>query len=194
MSHQIVIVYFSGFGHTHKIAEAVAAGAGGGARLLRVDELGSLPPGGWDQLAKADAIIFGSPTYIGNVAWQFKKFIDESSRVWALGGWRDKLAAGFTNSASMNGDKASTLAAIFTMSQQHGMLWVGTGTMPSNSKAAKRDDVNYVATFAGLAATTPSDASVDEMVPGDLQTARLFGERIASTLRRLQVQRRELVT
>lgn len=92
--------------------------------------------------AAADAIIFGSPTYIGNVSWQFKKFIDESSKVWAASGWKDKLAAGFTNSAGMNGDKASTLGALFTMSQQHGMLWVGTGMMPSNSKNSKRDDIN----------------------------------------------------
>jgi NAD(P)H dehydrogenase (quinone) len=191
MSNRIVVVYFSGYGHTHKIAEAVAGGAG--ARLLRVDDLGNLPPGGWEQLAAADAIVFGSPTYIGNVAWQFKKFIDESSSVWAAKGWKDKLAAGFTNSAGMNGDKASTLSVLFTMSQQHGMLWVGTGMMPSNSKAAKRDDINYVATFAGLAATTPSDASVDEMARGDLETARLFGERVAGTLERLRVDDAELV-
>jgi multimeric flavodoxin WrbA len=191
MSNQIAIVYFSGFGHTHRLAEAVASGAGAEARLLRVDEAGSLPPGGWDLLGEASAIVFGSPTYIGNVAWQFKKFIDDSSRVWAVGGWRDKLAAGFTNSASMNGDKASTLAALFTMAQQHGMLWVGTGMMPSNTKAANRNDINYLATFAGLAATTPSDATVDEMAIGDLETARLFGERVARTLERLQVRKHD---
>lgn len=185
MSNSIVVVYFSGYGHTHKIAEAVAAGAG--AHLLRVDDLGNLPPDGWDELAEADAIIFGSPTYIGNVAWQFKKFIDESSKVWAAGGWKDKLAAGFTNSAGMNGDKASTLSVLFTMSQQHGMLWVGTGMMPANSKAAKRDDMNYVATFAGLGTTTPSDATINEMVRGDLETSRLFGRRVAAVAARLRV-------
>jgi NAD(P)H dehydrogenase (quinone) len=178
-------VYFSGYGHTQRIAEAVAAGAL--ADMLRVDHEGNLPPGGWDQLAEAEAIVFGSPTYIGNVSWQFKKFIDESSKVWASFGWKDKLAAGFTNSAGMNGDKASTLSALFTMSQQHGMLWVGTGMMPSNAKHAKRDDVNYVASFAGLAATTPADASVDEVVHGDLETARLFGQRVAATLERIGV-------
>ena len=191
MSSKIVVVYFSGYGHTQKIAEAVASGAH--ARLLRTDEAGNLPAGGWDQLAGADAIIFGSPTYIGNVSWQFKKFIDDSSRVWAESGWKDKLAAGFTNSAGMNGDKASTLAAMFTMSQQHGMLWVGTGMMPSNSKHSKRDDINYVASFAGLAATTPSDASAEEVVRGDLDTARLFGQRVATTLARLCVDEEALV-
>ena len=154
---------------------------GAQARLLRIDDAGNLPAGGWDQLARADAIIFGSPTYIGNVSWQFKKFIDDSSKVWAAMGWKDKLAAGFTNSAGMNGDKASTLSVLFTMSQQHGMLWVGTGMMPSNNKHSKRDDINCVASFAGLAATTPADASADEVVRGDLDTARLFGQRVATT-------------
>jgi NAD(P)H dehydrogenase (quinone) len=186
MSNRIVVVYFSGYGHTRKIAEAVASGAE--ALLLPVNELGNLPEGGWDELAAADAIIFGSPTYIGNVAWQFKKFVDESSKVWAAQGWKDKLAAGFTNSAGMNGDKGSTINVLFTMSQQHGMLWVGMGMMPSNAKASKRDDINYVASFAGLATTTPSDATVEEVVRGDLATALLFGQRVAETAARIRVK------
>ena len=185
MSKQsIVIVYFSGFGHTQRVAETVASASG--AQLLRVDEAGNLPAGGWEQLAAADAIVFGTPTYIGSVSWQFKKFIDESSKVWGAMGWKDKLAAAFTNSAGMNGDKASTLYALFTMAQQHGMVWVGMGMLPSTTKAAKRDDINYVASFMGLATTTPSDATVDEMVPGDLETARRFGRRVAATLARLR--------
>jgi NAD(P)H dehydrogenase (quinone) len=182
---RIAIVYFSGYGHTQRVAEAVAAGAG--ARLLRIDEHGNLPVGGWEQLAAADAIVFGSPTYMGSVSWQFKKFLDESSKVWAAMGWKNKLAAAFTNSAGMNGDKASTLYALFTLAQQHGMLWVGTGLMPSNHKASTRDDINYVASFSGLATTTPADAAPDEMAPGDLATARLFGRRVAATLERLRV-------
>jgi hypothetical protein len=85
----------------------------------------------------------------------------------------------------MNGDKHSTLHYLFTLSQQHGMLWLGTGMMPSNSKAATRDDLNYVGSSSGLMTTTPSDASVDEMVPGDLATARAFGQRIAQAVTRI---------
>jgi multimeric flavodoxin WrbA len=184
MSKNVVVIYYSGYGHTQRIAEAVAGGAG--AQLLRIDDAGNLPPGGWEQLAAADAIVFGTPTYIGSVSWQFKKFIDESSKVWGVAGWKDKLAAAFTNSAGMNGDKASTLNSLFTMAQQHGMLWVGMGMLPSTTKSAKRDDINYVASFSGLATTTPSDAAPDEMVRGDLDTAHLFGQRIASTLARLR--------
>jgi NAD(P)H dehydrogenase (quinone) len=175
---KIVIVYHSGYGHTKKVAEAVAEGSGG--TLLAIDAEGNLPEGGWEQLAAATTIVFGSPTYMGSVSWQFKKFADASSRPWFGQAWKDKLAAGFTNSASMNGDKLSTLHYLFTLSQQHSMFWVGTGMMPSNSKAATRNDVNYVASFAGLMTSTPSDASTDEMVPGDIATAQKFGERIAA--------------
>ncbi|GAB4041287.1 MAG: flavodoxin family protein [Rubrivivax sp.] len=173
----IVIVYHSGYGHTKKIAEAVAATSGGA--LLAIDAEGNLPEGGWEQLAAAKTIVFGSPTYMGSVSWQFKKFADASSKAWFTQQWKNKLATGFTNSASMNGDKLSTLHYLMTLSQQHGMVWFGTGMMPSNNKAATRDSINYVASFAGLMTTTPSDASVDEMVAGDIATARAFGERIA---------------
>ncbi|MBV8469345.1 MAG: flavodoxin family protein [Burkholderiaceae bacterium] len=173
---KIVIVYHSGYGHTRKIAEAVASTSG--AELLAIDAEGNLPEGGWDKLAAAKAIVFGSPTYMGSVSWQFKKFADASSKPWFTQVWRNKLAAGFTNSASMNGDKLSTLHYMFTLSQQHSMLWVGTGLMPSNSKASTRDDINYVASFAGLMSASPSDASPDEMVAGDIATAKKFGERL----------------
>lgn len=116
---------------------------------------------------------------MGSVSWQFKKFADASSKAWFTRQWKDKLAAGFTNSSSMNGDKLSTLHYLFTLSQQHGMLWVGTGLMPSNSKAATRNDINYLASYAGLMTATPSDASVDEILPGDLATAKAFGNRVA---------------
>ncbi|WP_020653060.1 flavodoxin family protein [Massilia niastensis] len=183
MNKSIVIVFHSGYGHTRKIAEAVAEGSRG--QLLAIDAEGNLPEGGWESLAAADAIVFGSPTYMGNVSWQFKKFADESSKVWGAQGWKDKLGAAFTNSASVAGDKQTTLYTMFTLAQQHGMMWVGTGMMPSNAKAARRDDVNYLSSFAGLATATPSDASADEMVRGDLQTAILFGQRVRDSVARV---------
>jgi multimeric flavodoxin WrbA len=174
---RIVIVYHSGYGHTKKVAEAVAAGSGGS--LLAIDAEGNLPEGGWEQLAAATTIVFGSPTYMGGPSWQFKKFADASSKPWFMKVWRDKLAAGFSNSATLNGDKFSTITYFFTLSQQHGMLWVGSGMHPSNAKANTRDDINNLGGYAGLITATPSDASVDEMVPGDIATAKAFGQRIA---------------
>jgi len=176
----IAIVFHSGYGHTAKQAEAVRDGAAtaGTATLHPIDAEGNLPDGTWEALAAADAIIMGSPTYMGSVSWQFKKFADASSKPWFGQAWKDKVAAGFTNSASINGDKAGTLDYL---AMQHGMVWIGTGLMPSNSKAANRNDVNWLGSFSGAMAESPSDSSPDERpVPGDLETARQFGARVAA--------------
>jgi multimeric flavodoxin WrbA len=183
MSH-IAVVYHSGYGHTKRMAESVAAGAG--ATLIAIDAEGNLSDSDWETLNKADAIIFGSPTYMGSVTWQFKKFADASSKAWFTQAWKDKIFAGFTNSATMNGDKHSTLHYFITLAMQHSGIWVGTGLMPSNSKAAQRNDVNYVGSFAGAMAQSPSDSSPEEMLSGDLETAKLFGQRVATTAARFK--------
>ena len=179
----VAVVFHSGYGHTQRMAQSVAEGAG--ATLVAIDAEGNLPEGGWETLASADAIIMGSPTYMGSVSWQFKKFADASSKVWFSQGWKDKVMAGFTNSATMNGDKLSTLHYLFTLAMQHSGVWVGTGMMPSNSKAANRNDLNFVGSFSGAMAQTPSDAGVDEMLAGDLETAKQFGKRVAEIAGRL---------
>ena len=188
---KVAIIYHSGYGHTKKQAEAVHAGviatANTHADLIAIDAEGNVPEAVWDTLAAADAIVFGSPTYMGTVSWQFKKFADASSKPWFSSLWKNKLAAGFTNSASMNGDKLSTLHYLFTLAMQHGMVWVGNALMPANKKTAQRNDINFLASFAGLMAQSPSDASPEEgPLPGDLETARLFGQRIAEMAAQLR--------
>ena len=180
---KVVVVYHSGYGHTQRMAQAVAEGAG--AQLVMIDAEGNLPDAGWEALAAADAIIMGSPTYMGSVSWQFKKFADASSKQWFTQAWKDKLFAGFTNSASLNGDKLSTLTYMFTLAMQHGGLWVSHGVLPSNSKAAQRNDPNYLGSYSGAMAQSPSDASAGEMLPGDLDTARAFGKRVATVSARI---------
>ena len=190
MNTSIAVVYHSGYGHTKKLAESVVAGMQGiedvEADLIPIDADGNVPDAAWSTLAGADAIVFGSPTYMGNTSWQFKKFADASSKVWFTQGWKDKLFAGFTNSASMNGDKFATVQAMMTLAMQHSGLWLGTGLMPSNKKAAQRNDVNYLGSYGGLMAQSPSDSSPDEgPLPGDLATGKLFGARIAETAKRI---------
>lgn len=181
----IAVVFHSGYGHTLRMAQSVAEGAG--ADLVAIDAEGNLSDAGWATLSAADAIIMGSPTYMGSVSWQFKKFADASSKPWFSQAWKNKVFAGFTNSATMNGDKLSTLHYLFTLAMQHGGIWVGTGIMPSNSKAAQRNDINFVGSFSGAMAQSPSDASPTEMLPGDLETARLFGQRVAEVAARFAV-------
>jgi NAD(P)H dehydrogenase (quinone) len=188
---QITIVYHSGYGHTAKLAQAVLAGAeqveGTDAALVAIDAEGNVPDDAWARLAASDAIVLGSPTYMGTVSWQFKKFADASSKPWFTQAWKDKIFAGFTNSASMNGDKFSTIHYLMTLAMQHSGVWIGTGLMPSNKKAATRNDINYLGSFGGLLGQSPSDSSPDEgPLPGDLETGKAFGQRIAEAAKRAQ--------
>jgi len=179
---KVAVVFHSGYGHTLRMAQVVAEGAD--AELVAIDADGNLPEGGWDTLAAADAIIFGSPTYMANVSWQFKKFADASSKQWYVQAWKDKLAAGFTNSAGLNGDKLATLNSLFGLAMQHSMIWVSQGLMPSNSKATTRSDINNLVSYSGAMAQSPSDAGAEAIPSGDLDTARLFGQRVAEVARK----------
>ena len=174
---KVAVVFHSGYGHTLRMAQAVAEGAN--AELVVIDAEGNVPEAGWEILAGADAIIFGSPTYMANVSWQFKKFADASSKQWYVQAWKDKLAAGFTNSASLNGDKLATLNSLFALSMQHGMIWVSQGILPSNAKAMTRKDINSIGSYSGAMAQSPSDGGAGDMFSGDLDTAKLFGKRVA---------------
>ena len=180
---KIAIVFHSGYGHTQRVAQAVADGAG--AELITIDADGNLPEGGWETLNAATAIIFGSPTYMGGASWQFKKFADASSKVWFTRSWQDKVFGGFTNSASFNGDKQVTLQYLNTLASQHGGLWVSLGLPPANTKAATRNDVNNLGGSVGLLVQSPSDASAAEVPQGDLDTAKLYGARVAAIAAKL---------
>ena len=173
-----VVVYHSGYGHTQFIAQAVAKGAN--AQLVAIDADGNVSESDWAALDAADAIVFGSPTYMGNVSWQFKKFADASSKRWFTRAWQDKFFAGFSVSASLNGDKGMTLAYLQTLASQHGGLWISLGMAPANSSAATRNDVNNLGGSVGLLVQAPSDAGADKIPQGDVDTATKFGERVAA--------------
>ncbi len=188
----LIIISHSGYGHTQKQADAVLEGAKGvpgvTVKAVGIDTDGNIPESAWDDLAAAKGIIFGAPTYMGGPSWQFKKFADASSKPWTDGSWQDKIAAGFTNSGSINGDKHSTIAYLMTLAMQHGMLWVGTGMKPANVLASRRNDVNWLGAFSGLMAQSPVDGSPEQgPLPGDLETARLFGRRVAELVSRLNI-------
>lgn len=180
----IVVVYHSGYGHTKAVAEKVAQGAQ--ASLVAIDAQGDITPEDWAQLDSADAIIFGTPTYMGNVSWQFKKFADATSKAWFTRAWQDKVFGGFTNSASPNGDKQVALITLQTLASQHGGIWVSLGVPPSNTKASTSADVNNLGASVGLLTRAPADANPDEVATGDLATAELYGARVAAITARLR--------
>jgi multimeric flavodoxin WrbA len=176
----IAIVYHSGFGHTARQAEHVRLGAisvpGTQAKLVSVSEADQH----WEELATADAIIFGAPTYMGSVSAQFKEFMDKSSKTWFTQGWKDKLAAGFTSSASHSGDKLNTLLQLMVFAAQHGMLWVSLGLMPGNNHSkGSVEDLNRVGSFSGAMAQSNADQGAEAMIESDLKTAEHLGRRVA---------------
>lgn len=176
---KIAVVYHSGFGHTAVIAEHVAKGAAGvdgaSVELIRADDLASP--------AAADAIVFGAPTYMGSASAPMKQFMDASSKVWFTQGWKNKVAAGFTNSAGWSGDKLATLTQFAILAAQHGMIWVGTGMMPgNNASTGSPEDINRVGSSLGLMTQANADQGPDVAPPpSDRETAELFGRRVAET-------------
>jgi multimeric flavodoxin WrbA len=176
----IAIVYHSGYGHTQAVAEAVAVGARsvGGAKvtLIPVGEAEAREA----ELDAADAIVFGSPTYMGGVSADFAKFKDWTAKKWMARSWQDKLAAGFTVSASWGGDKQNTIYQLITLAQQHGMVWVGLGLAPGyNHSKGTPDDLNRTGASLGLMAQAHADQGNEGIGASELATAQALGKRVA---------------
>ncbi|QGY32421.1 flavodoxin family protein [Pantoea cypripedii] len=172
----VSIVYDSGYGHTKKQAEAVAEGvssvANTEARLIAVAD----GPVDWDNLASSDAIIFGSPTYNGTVSARFKQFMEDSTRTaWVPQTWRNKFAAGFTNSGSQHGDKLNSLITLSLFAAQHGMVWAGLDLFPGKSD----EELNRVGSWLGAMAFSKDESPELSPIKSDLDTARYLGKRVA---------------
>jgi NAD(P)H dehydrogenase (quinone) len=185
----VAIVYHSGYGHTAVLADKVAQGvrdAGDTAVLVKIDSAAQDFAPALEAVGAADAVVFGAPTYMGDVSAAFKAFAEASSKVFFAGGWADKLAAGFTNSHSFAGDKEHALQSLQILAAQHGMNWVNLGIPSPAVTAAERgpETLNRVGAFAGLAAQS-DNAGADISPPaGDRETARLLGARVARAARR----------
>jgi NAD(P)H dehydrogenase (quinone) len=174
---QIAVLYHSGYGHTQRVAQYVAEGAG--ADLIAIDADGNISDADWATLDAADAIVFGSPTYMGMASWQFKKIADASSKRWFSSAWKDKIAAGFTISASPSGDKLSTIQYFITLAMQHGMIWVGQPSMNDGT-------INRIGSNSGLMAQVGPTSPAADIPEGDLDTARQYGQRVAQVAKKLR--------
>ncbi|KAF0178517.1 MAG: multimeric flavodoxin WrbA [Limisphaerales bacterium] len=185
----VSIIHFSGSGHTRLMAEAVHAGVASvpdvTAELIAIQGKDIIEgryknEAVFAQLAKSDAIIFGTPTYMGGPAAQFKAFADAAGMVWFQQGWKNKVAGGFTHSSSPNGDKGTTLHYLSVFAAQMGMLWVGAGELPS-TLAGKTDGVNRLGSYLGPTGATPMNPGASAVVEsGDLLTAQAYGQRVAA--------------
>lgn len=178
---KVCVVYHSGYGHTKVQADAVADGArsipGTEVHLVPVQQIDA----NWDQLHAADALIFGTPTYMGTVSAEFKAFMDKTSQFWANQPWKDKLAAAFTNSGSQHGDKLNTLVSLAVFAAQHGMNWINLGLLPGhNSSTSSARDLNRIGGFLGAMAQSNMDEGPETAPPqSDRETAFHLGRRVA---------------
>jgi NAD(P)H dehydrogenase (quinone) len=172
---RIAIIYHSEKGRTKLVADAIVKGvqevSGTQAELISVTDTID-----WGKLQQCDAMIFGCPTYMGSASAPFKKFMDDSGEIWLRHGWKNKFAAGFTNSHSYSGDKLNVLVQLAVFAAQHGMIWIGSGDMPTGTTP---QDVNRLGSFLGV--MTQSDTAIDPNAPsdGDRMTAFNLGKRVA---------------
>ena len=184
----VSILYHSGSGHTTKLAEAVAKGASSVADVKvntiaisgkDIVEGRYKNPAVLEQLDASDAIIFGSPTYMGGPSGQFKCFADATGERWYMGKWKDKVAAGFTVSSGPSGDKLSTLHYFFTLAMQQGMIWIGQSETPMNDKG-----INRLSSYSGVMAQAGQEAP--DVAPNDADklTGEVFGKRVAESTKR----------
>ncbi|MFE0462409.1 NAD(P)H-dependent oxidoreductase [Kitasatospora sp. NPDC058965] len=180
----IAIAYHSGYGHTTVLAEAVQAGAAGAGATVHLVNVDGITDAQWELLDAADAVVFGSPTYMGTATGTFHAFAEASSKRWFTKAWQDKLAAGFTNSGAMSGDKLHTLQYFALLAAQHGMTWVNLALHPGwNSSEASEQDLNRLGLFLGAGAQTNIDQGADAVHKADVATAEHLGRRIAEQAR-----------
>ena len=183
MQPTIALIYFSGSGNTAKLAQAARQGAQDQVRVVEHRILGTdVVDGRFENEAALElvdaavGVLFGSPTYMGGPAAEFKAFADASSSRWSQRTWRNKLAGGFTSGSCPGGDQAHTLAYFSVLAAQHGMVWCNLD-IPGGEDPLGR---NRLGTQVGVASQTING----ELHPGDLLTAQYLGHRIATLTKR----------
>lgn len=185
MSLKIAIPYFSASGHTQKIAITLS----NYLRNLPLCDVALIDvtlvnKSDWQFLHQSDVIIFGSPTFMGSVAAEFKKFMDESANFWLDQSWKDKIAAAFTVGSSQSGDKLNSLVQLSIFAAQHGMIWVGFDHVGSRHKKDGKK-INHNGCWLGLMVQSSSDKS-KLIEDHDLLSAELFAQRLADIALRIK--------
>jgi multimeric flavodoxin WrbA len=187
---KIAVVYQTGGGHNRVLAEAAVRGSNSvpNTETELIEIVGAdVMQGRWKndeifrKLDASDAIIFGCTTYMGSASAIFKAFLETAFEKWRTQAWKDKFAAGFTNSASQNGDKLSTLIQLNLFAMQMGMIWIGVADGPGNNwSGGSVNDNNRLGSWLGAMGQSNGDQGPD-LAPsqGDRKTAERLGERVA---------------
>ena len=190
----VVVAYHSKFGHTAVLADAVAEGVRDGGARVSMIAVEAMSDADWDTLDTADGIVFGSPTFMGNVSAGFQAFTERTGRRCLNGTWGDKVAAGFTNSGAKSGDKLHTLMSLAVFAAQHHMHWVNLGLGAGwNSSTGSQHDMNRLGFWLGAAAQTDVDVGAEQVHASDVRACRHLGRRVAFVTRQLIAGRAALL-
>jgi NAD(P)H dehydrogenase (quinone) len=200
---KVLIVYYSTYGHVNKMAEAVAEGAnqvdGAEAVMRRVPEtlprdvlekmgavdaqqaMAHVPICTVDELASADAVIFGTPTRFGNMCGQMRQFLDATGQLWAQGALVGKVGSVFTSSATQHGGQESTILSFHITLLHHGFVVVG---LPYAFQGQMR--IDEITGGSPYGASTIAGGSGERMPSeNELDAARFQGNHVASIASKL---------
>ena len=200
---KVLIVFYSAYGHVHKMAEAVAEGVndvGGAEAVLRrvpetlsddvLEQMGALeaqkslshiPTATVDELTTADAVIFGTPTRFGNMCGQMRQFLDATGPLWFNGSLIGKVGSVFTSTATQHGGQESTLLSFHITLLHHGFVVVG---LPYSFQGQMRLD--EITGGSPYGATTIAGSSGERMPSeNELDAARFQGKHVATIAAKL---------
>ena len=195
---KVLVVYYSMYGHIHRLAEAIAEGAkevkGAVVEMRRVPEtlsteilkkMGAIEPQKLfahvtvctvDELASADAIIFGTPTRFGNMCGQMRQFLDATGRLWMSGALVGKVGSVFTSSATQHGGQESTILSFHITLLHQGMIIVG---LPYTFQGQMRTD--EITGGSPYGASTIAGGEGERMPSkNELDAARFQGKHVAT--------------
>ena len=202
---KILVVFYSTYGHVYKMAEAMAAGAaeveGVEVEIRRVPEtlppqvlekmgavdaqeaLSNIPECTVDELAGADAVIFGTPTRFGNMCGQMRQFLDATGQLWANGSLVGKVGSVFTSTATQHGGQESTILTFHVTLFHHGFIVVG---LPYTFQGQMRSDEITGGSPYGASTIAGGDGS---RLPSEneLAAARYQGKHVAEITSKLAV-------
>ena len=194
---KVLVVYYSTYGHVHKMAEAIAEGVsqvdGAEAVLRRVPEtlpddvlakmgavdaqkaLAHVPICTVEELTSADAVIFGTPTRFGNMCGQMRQFLDATGQLWFQGALVGKVGSVFTSSATQHGGQESTILSFHITLLHHGFVVVG---LPYAFQGQMR--IDEITGGSPYGASTIAGGSGERMPSeNELDGARFQGKHVA---------------
>lgn len=204
MTTKIQVVFYSMYGHVYRMAEAVAVGArevpGAEVTLYQVPELvpdavlaesgakaarqafSHVPVAAVDQLAEADAILFGTPTRFGNMAAQMRNFLDQTGGLWMKGALIGKVGSVFASTATQHGGQETTITSFHSTLLHQGMIVVGVPY--SEARQMTMDEITGGTPYGATTIAGPDGAR--QPSENELAIARFQGRHVAEIARRLK--------